>query len=51
MLSIKDVADALNINPMTVFRYIQKGRIKAVKVGRDWRISAEELERIKKEGM
>lgn len=51
MLSIRDVADALNINPMTVFRYIKKGIIKAVKVGRDWRIELAELERIKKEGM
>ena len=51
MLSIKDVADALNLNPMTVFRYIKKGRIKAVKVGRDWRIESVELERIKKEGI
>ena len=51
MLSIKEVALELNLNPMTVFRYIQKGKINAVKVGRDWRIAPDELERIKKEGI
>lgn len=50
MLTIEQVAKALQLHNMTIFRYLKCGKIKGIKIGRDWRISEEELERIKREG-
>lgn len=36
MLSVKQVADQLNVTPALVRRYCEQGRLKAEKVGRDW---------------
>lgn len=46
MLTIEDVARELHISIMSVRRYIESGQIKAVKIGKVWRISQEELNRI-----
>ena len=46
MLTIEDIAKHLNISAITVRRYIDNGQIKAVKIGKVWRISQEELDRI-----
>ena len=51
MLSISEVASILNISEMTVRRKLKSSLIKGVKVGKMWRISAEEVERIKREGV
>lgn len=50
MLTIKQVAEALNVCAMTIMRHLTKGTIRGVKVGKSWRISQEELDRIMKEG-
>lgn len=50
MLTIKDVSKALNVSEISIRRYIEQGKIKAVKIGNVWRISIEEVNRIKKEG-
>lgn len=46
VLTIEDVARQLHISIMSVRRYIESGQIKAVKIGKVWRISQEELNRI-----
>jgi excisionase family DNA binding protein len=46
MLTIEDVARELHISIMSVRRYIESGQIKAVKIGKVWRISQDELNRI-----
>lgn len=51
MLTIKQVAEALNVSTITIMRRLYSGAIKGVKVGKIWRISAEEVERIKREGV
>lgn len=51
MLTVKDVADALKVHEMTIFRYLQKGKIKGIKIGNVWRISQDELQRIMREGL
>ncbi len=43
MYSISDVAQMLNLHPKTVGRFIREGRIKARKVGREWRITKAEI--------
>lgn len=50
MLTIEQVANALQLHRMTIFRYLKNGKIRGIKIGRDWRISEEELERIKRYG-
>lgn len=37
--SRKEVAKILSVHPMTIFREIQRGKIRAIKVGNDYRIS------------
>ena len=43
LLTIEEVARHLKISKATVRRHIREGRVKAVKVGRVVRISAEEI--------
>lgn len=50
MLTIEDVASELKVAPMTIYRVLKLGKVKGVKIGAIWRISEDELERIKREG-
>ena len=50
MYSTKEVAEKLSISQATIFRALKQGRIKGIKIGNIWRVSEEELERLKKEG-
>ena len=45
----KDLAKLLEVNIMTIYRYIKTGRIKAYKIGRDFRIDKDEFNRFLKE--
>jgi len=44
----EDLAELLEVNIMTIYRYIKAGRLKAYKIGRDFRIDKVELERFLK---
>jgi excisionase family DNA binding protein len=48
MLTVKQVAELLQVNPETVKRMIYRGEILAVKVGSRWRISKKEVERFRR---
>ncbi len=37
-LTVDEVANRLNVRPRTVYRLIQKGKLRGVKVGRLWRV-------------
>jgi len=37
ILTTKEVAEYLNIHPLTVHRYAREGKIPAFKIGTDWR--------------
>ncbi len=50
MYRTAEVADELDISRGTVFRALKQGRIKGIKIGNIWRVTEEEVERIKKEG-
>ena len=41
----REVADMLKVNIMTIYRYIKKGKIRAHKIGKDFRIDKKDLER------
>ena len=43
--SLKEVADILNVHSETVRRLIKAGKLKAAKIGKDYRIAKSELER------
>lgn len=42
---VSEVADKLRISEMTVYRYIDAGKLKAHRLGKAYRITREELER------
>jgi len=37
VMTIKDVAKYLEVHPMTIYKFAQKGKIPAFKIGSDWR--------------
>lgn len=39
------VAEILDVNPVTVRRWIRKGKLKANKIGKSYRIKKEDLEK------
>lgn len=39
----EDLADVLDVNIMTIYRYIKNGRLKAYKIGKEFRIEKEEF--------
>jgi excisionase family DNA binding protein len=43
-----EVADMLRVNIMTIYRYIKAGKIKAYKLGKEFRIDVKEYERFLK---
>ncbi len=45
ILTAKEVAEYLNIHPLTVHRYAREGKIPAFKIGTDWRFHKKYIER------
>jgi excisionase family DNA binding protein len=45
ILTAKEVAEYLNIHPLTVHRYAREGRIPAFKIGTDWRFHKNYIEK------
>ena len=41
----EELAELLEVNIMTIYRYIKAGRLKALKIGRDFRIAKKEFNR------
>ncbi len=41
----EDLAELLEVNIMTIYRYIKAGRLKAYKLGREFRIDKVEFQR------
>ncbi len=42
----QEIAKQLKVNKLTVYRWIKEGRLKAVKIGRFWRVSETELKKL-----
>lgn len=45
ILTAKEVAEYLNIHPLTVHRYAREGKIPAFKIGTDWRFHRKYLQK------
>lgn len=46
-----EVAKKLNVSRQTIFRKVKDGKIKAIKVGKNYQIPIAEIRRIEKEGV
>jgi len=44
-LSPEEAAEYLKVNPQTIYRNLRRGRLPGGKVGRQWRIRKEDLDR------
>jgi len=44
----KELADLLSVNIMTIYRYIDRGKLKAYKLSKEFRIEQAEFERFMK---
>ena len=44
--SVEDTAKALNITPRTVYEYINRGKLRAAKIGNKWAIRPEWVDQI-----
>lgn len=51
LLTPKQVADQLGVQPRTVARWCRDGTIKGSKVGRVWRISEAEVRKVYMDGL
>ncbi|HRH25239.1 MAG TPA: helix-turn-helix domain-containing protein [Candidatus Paceibacterota bacterium] len=40
----EDLAEKLDVNIMTIYRYIKAGKLKAYKIGKEFRIPKEEFD-------
>ena len=47
-LSIKEVSEELRVAYLTVYRWIQTGKLSAIKAGKQYRISIKELDKFTK---
>jgi len=50
-MKIPKAALLLNRSTKTVRTWIKSGILRATKLGRDWEVSEEEVERVKREGL
>lgn len=46
LLTARQVQDILKVDRITIYRMLQDGRIKGVKVGQQWRFTRQEIERV-----
>lgn len=44
-MTVKEVAELLQLNRMTIYRYIRAGKLTAYKVGKDLRIKKEDFDK------
>lgn len=42
--TLKEVEEILSVTRKTIYNWLKSGKLKAVKVGRQWRVKKEDLE-------
>jgi excisionase family DNA binding protein len=45
VMTVKDVAEYLDVHPMTIYKYVQEGNIPAFKIGASWRIRRDSIKK------
>lgn len=48
--TIKDTAEILQVTTRSVYSYIKSGKLHAVKLGKEWRITQQDIEDLLKTG-
>jgi excisionase family DNA binding protein len=51
MPSLREAAKALGLHPSTLRHQVQNGKLRAHKMGRDWFVSEEEVERYRRDSL
>jgi excisionase family DNA binding protein len=51
MLTLREAASELRVCYNTMLKYVSSGAVHAVKIGRTYRVSEDEILRVKKEGV
>lgn len=51
LYKLSDVMAALNITRVTLYNYIKAGKVKAVKLGGQWRVTQAEYNRLLENGI
>lgn len=46
LLTVREVAEVLRLKPDTLYRWAREGRLPAIKVGKEWRVRPDDIERI-----
>ena len=49
--TVEEMADYLKVSEQTIRLWIRTGKVKAVKMGRAWRIRSEEVRRVATDGV
>lgn len=44
-LTAKELAETLSVNVMTIYRYIKAGKMRAYKIGKEFRVETAEFKR------
>jgi excisionase family DNA binding protein len=45
VMTIRDVADYLDVHPMTIYKHVREGNIPAFKIGTSWRIRKDSIKK------
>jgi len=49
VMTVKDIAEYMDMHPMTIYKYVKEGNIPAFKIGSSWRIRRESIQKWIKE--
>jgi excisionase family DNA binding protein len=45
VMTVKEIAEYLGVHPMTIYKYVQEGKIPAFKIGASWRIRRDSIKK------
>lgn len=45
VMTVKEIAEYLSVHPMTIYKYVQDGKIPAFKIGASWRIRRDSIKK------
>ena len=45
VMTVKEIAEYMGVHPMTIYKYVQDGKIPAFKIGASWRIRKDSIKK------
>ncbi len=45
VMTVKEIAEYMGVHPMTIYKYVQEGKIPAFKIGASWRIRRDSIKK------